>query len=109
MRKKFAALKARMPARARERAEARGRDLLSDLLLGELRRQLGLTQEELARRLGIRQPTLSRMESQDDMQVSTLRRVIEALGGTLEIVVHLPSGDLRIQQFDRKASGAATV
>jgi hypothetical protein len=36
---------------------------------------VGLTQEEVAQSLGIKQPTLSRLESQEDMQVSTLRRL----------------------------------
>lgn len=84
-----------MPPEARARAEARGEAFLSRLLLGELRRRLGLTQVELARRLGIRQPTLSRLESQEDMRVGTLRRVVEALGGRLEILVRLPTGELR--------------
>jgi hypothetical protein len=53
----------------------------------------------VAAKLGIKQPTLSRLESQDDMQISTLRRLIEALGGKLEIVAHLPKGDIRITQF----------
>ena len=53
----------------------------------------------MAAKLGIKQPTLSRLESQDDMQISTLRRLIEALGGKLEIVAHLPKGDIRITQF----------
>ena len=59
----------------------------------------GLSQEELAAAIGIKQPTLSRLESQDDMQISTLRRVIEALGGKLEIIARLPSGDVRLSQF----------
>jgi len=54
---------------------------------------------ELAASLGIKQPTLSRIESQGDMQISTLRRVIEALGGKLEIIAHLPTGDVRLSQF----------
>jgi hypothetical protein len=45
------------------------------------------------------QPSLSKLENQDDMQVSTLRRLIEALGGQLEIIAHLPKGDIRIRQF----------
>ena len=45
-----------------------------------------MTQDELAASLGVKQPTLSRLEGQDDMQISTLRRVIEALGGELEII-----------------------
>jgi hypothetical protein len=47
----------------------------------------------------VKQPTLSRLESQDDMQISTLNRLIEALGGKLEIIAHLPGGDIRISQF----------
>jgi len=80
--------------------------MIADMLLAEVRRLVGLTQEELAKKLGIKQPTLSRLESQDDMQVSTLRRLIEALGGTLEIVVHLPAGNIRIHQFEESGSSS---
>jgi transcriptional regulator with XRE-family HTH domain len=99
MKKKFAELKARMSPEARARAEARTREMMADMLLGEVRELVGLTQEELARKLGVKQPTLSRLESQEDMQISTLQRLVKALGGELEIVVHLPAGDIRIQQF----------
>ena len=58
-----------------------------------------LTQEDLAAALDIKQPSLSKLESQNDMQISTLRRVIHALGGSLELVAHLPGGDIRISQF----------
>jgi DNA-binding Xre family transcriptional regulator len=53
----------------------------------------------LAATLGITQPSLSKLEGQEDMQISTLRRLIEALGGQLEIIVHLPHADIRIRQF----------
>lgn len=33
------------------------------------------------------------------MQISTLRRLIESLGGELEIIAHLPDGDVRLSQF----------
>jgi transcriptional regulator with XRE-family HTH domain len=69
------------------------------MLLAELCKSAGVTQEELALSLGIKQPTLSRLESQNDMQISTLRRVIESLGGELEIIAHLPDGDVRLSQF----------
>jgi predicted transcriptional regulator len=105
MRKKFSELRARMTPESRARAEARTKEIMADMLLGEVRELVGLTQDELAKKLGIKQPTLSRLESQGDMQVSTLRRLIEALGGTLEIVVHLPTGDIRIQQFAGSAHG----
>ncbi|MBI2933119.1 MAG: helix-turn-helix transcriptional regulator [Planctomycetes bacterium] len=100
MTRKFSELKAKMSPEARVRAEAQTRDMMAEMSLAEIRRLVGLTQEELAMKLGVKQPTLSRLESQNDMQISTLRRLIEALGGTLEIVVHLPSGDIRIEQFE---------
>ena len=38
-----------------------------------------------------------------DIQISTLRRLIEALGGELELIAHLPMGDVRITQFMDRA------
>ncbi len=73
--------------------------LKMSVLLSELRKSAGVTQEDLASSLGIKQPTLSRIESQSDMQISTLRRLIESLGGELEIIAHLPDGDVRLSQF----------
>ena len=91
MKKKFKELKAKMSSESQARVRSRVREEMAEMLLGEIRRLVGLTQEELASRLGIKQPTLSRLESQDDMQISTLQKLIHALGGTMEIVVHLPS------------------
>ena len=99
MRKKFSELKARLSPEARARADARTKGMVATLLLGELRKRVGLTQDELAKRLGIKQPTLSRLESQEDMQISTLQRLVHALGGKLVIVVHMPAGDIRLDQF----------
>lgn len=81
------------------RAEAEAREAMAEMLLAEIRKSVGLTQEELAAALDIKQPSLSKLENQDDMQISTLRRLIEALGGRLEIIAHLPRGDIRISQF----------
>ena len=104
MRRKFSDLKTRMSPEARARAEARTKDMIAEMLLTEIRQLVGLTQEDVAKKLGIKQPTLSKLESQDDMYISTLRRLVEALGGKLEMVVHLPTGDIRIQQFEKSVS-----
>jgi transcriptional regulator with XRE-family HTH domain len=95
----FNTLREKMTPEQLSRADARFQEILSEMLLAELRKFVGLTQEELADALGIKQPSLSKLENQDDMQISTLRRVIEALGGELEIVAHLPKGNIRIRQF----------
>ena len=88
-----------MPPEARAWAKVRAKEMMAEMLLAEIRKSVGLTQEDLAAQLGIKQPTLSKLESQDDMQISTLRRLIQALGGELELIAHLPRGDIRIGQF----------
>lgn len=99
MAKNFRELEAQMTSEARGRVKKRAREQMVEVLLSELRKSAGVTQETLATTLGIKQPTLSRMESQGDMQISTLRRVIESLGGELEIIARLPDGDVRLSQF----------
>jgi len=53
--------------------------------LGELRRTLETTQATLASRLSVTQPTLSGIENGGDPMLSTLRHVVEGLGGHLEV------------------------
>jgi transcriptional regulator with XRE-family HTH domain len=88
-----------MPPESLARAKAQAKEMMGEMLLAEIRHAVGLTQEDVARSLGIKQPTLSRLESQEDMKLSTLRRLIQALGGELELIVHLPGGDIRLGQF----------
>ncbi len=103
MKKKFSELEAGMDPKRLARAKARSKAMMAEMLLSEIRKQTGLTQEALAESLGIKQPTLSKLESQTDMQISTLRRLIEALGGDLELIAHLPGCDVRIRQFTSEA------
>ncbi|MBL4810591.1 MAG: helix-turn-helix transcriptional regulator [Phycisphaerales bacterium] len=103
MKKNFKELRDGMSQEHRGRADVRTDEMMAEMLLVEIRKQTGLTQEELAETLGIKQPSLSKLESQSDMQISTLQRLIEALGGKLELIAHLPKGDVRITQFVPKA------
>ncbi len=103
MARNFKELEAVMRPESLARAKAQAREMMAEMLLAEIRREVGLTQEEVAASLGIKQPSLSRLESQDDMQISTLRRLIAALGGELEIIAHLPRGAIRITQFNDAA------
>jgi transcriptional regulator with XRE-family HTH domain len=81
------------------KVEANSRIMLGEMLLSEIRKHSGLTQSEVAAKLGISQPGLSKMENQDEMYIGTLSKLIEAMGGTLEIIAHLPQGDYRLTQF----------
>src|SRR4051812_32412870 len=58
---------------------------LLDMDLRALREAVGLTQGELAHRVEITQSQLSKMERREDHRISTLRRYVQALGGSLEI------------------------
>lgn len=60
--------------------------------LRELREHRDVTQAELAGLLGIGQAAVSKLERREDLSLNSLRRFIEALGGTLEITAHFPDG-----------------
>jgi transcriptional regulator with XRE-family HTH domain len=54
-------------------------------LLARLRHERGFSQSQLARTLSVTQATISGIERRKDIQLSTLRRIITALGGSLRI------------------------
>ncbi len=62
------------------------RDEVLALDLKDLRTFLGISQAKLAELAKMNQPDVSRLESRDDYLMSTLRRVVNALGGELEVV-----------------------
>jgi len=81
-----------LPADRRERIKARYRDLKDEVeSLRELREAAGKAQLDIAAALHIKQPSVSKLEKQADMYLSTLRGYVEAMGGTLDLVVRLPS------------------
>ncbi len=68
----------------REAAIAEGtRAILRENALVRLRQNQRVTQQELATAIGVSQVNISRIEREDEPQLSTMRRFIEALGGEL--------------------------
>jgi transcriptional regulator with XRE-family HTH domain len=65
-------------------------------LLQELRSKRDVTQSDLAERLGIRQPTVSKIERREDVNLSTIRRYVQALGGELHVAARFADGDVEI-------------
>ena len=53
--------------------------------ISEIRHERGMSQEDLSDQLSVKQATYSKLERRDDVKVSSLRRVIEAMGGRLII------------------------
>ncbi|WP_295527201.1 XRE family transcriptional regulator [Novosphingobium sp. Chol11] len=58
--------------------------------LKALRKLAQRSQQQIAQSLGIKQPSVVKIEKQTDLYLSTLRRFVEAAGGTLELRVELP-------------------
>ena len=82
----------------RRKIEDRAAELIAEeMTLRELRKARQLTQVSVARELGISQDGVSRLEQRTDLLLSTLRRTVEAMGGSLSLIATFP----------RPASGGA--
>ncbi len=80
-----------LSASRRRKIEARTAEILADqMTLQELRRARKLTQVRMAKALGISQDGVSRIEKRSDLLLSTLRKTVEAMGGSLFLVAEFP-------------------
>jgi len=71
----------------RKKVEARTAQLIAEeMTLRQLRQARKLTQVRVARTLGITQDSVSRLEKRSDLLLSTLRKTVEAMGGSLSLV-----------------------
>ena len=78
----------------RKKVEARAAELMAEeMTLRELRKARKLTQVRIAKTLGIKQDSVSRLEKRSDVLLSTLRKTVEAMGGTLSLVAQFPDRD----------------
>lgn len=109
MARNFKELEAKMSPAAIAKSNTLADAYLAEMALDELREARDLTQTELAKKLEIDQGAVSRMERRTDMYVSTLRDVIEAMGGELHIIAAFPHGSVEINQFDLKPKDLATA
>ena len=84
-------LMARLPKDRQTRIKAHAAELRAEIEgLKALRKLAQRSQEQIAQSLGIKQPSVVKIEKQTDLYLSTLRRFVEAAGGTLELRVELP-------------------
>jgi len=82
---------AKMDPERRKRIKERAAKLLAEeMTLQQLRRARRLTQVRVAKALRISQDGVSRLEKRTDLLLSTLRKTIEAMGGSLSIVAEFP-------------------
>lgn len=81
----------RLSPSQRKKVEARAAALLAEeMTLRDLRKARELTQVRMAEQLGISQDGVSRLEKRSDLLLSTLRKSVEAMGGSLSLVAEFP-------------------
>ncbi len=98
-RNKFSKLTENLSSARRAKIEKRKIELREDMALHELRKALGISQEALAAKLDVNQPAITKMERRADIRISSLKKMIEAMGGSLEIKAHFPQGDVTITNY----------
>ena len=78
------------PAERRKVEDLAAELIAEEMTLRELRKARRLTQVSVARELGIGQDGVLRLEQRSDLLLSTLRKTVEAMGGTLSLIARFP-------------------
>lgn len=82
-----------MPSARLEPVKAAAEEIVAEARLNEVRKLLTVTQVDLAGRSGLTQGEISRIENNPaSVQLRTLERYINGLGGSLKIVAEFPGG-----------------
>ena len=87
------------------RIEARRNELPLEMALHELRRAMLSRRPGLQQQLQALQPDIKRLEHRCDTAVSTLRKLVEAMGGVLEVTAHFPDADIIVSNY--RSDGAS--
>src|SRR3984893_15483113 len=98
---------AALPEGEQAKIEARARELIAEeTSLQDLRKAIGKTQAAIAKRLKVGQDAVSKLETRSDMYISTLRSVLKAMGGELELIARFP--DRPSVRLEAKLGAAAS-
>lgn len=88
------------------RVDEHKRAILDALALAEAREQRDVRQKDIAKILGVSQANVSRIEREEDVYLSTLRKYVEALGGRLEVSAVFPDKTVRLSRPSRSRRSA---
>lgn len=72
-----------------ERIHEQAQQMSAAIRLAEIRKRHKATQQFMAERMQVSQSSISQIESQGDMQLSTLLRYVHALGGKVSIQIEV--------------------
>ena len=90
MAKSFEELENKLSPKAQMLAKEKADALLTKIRLAEIREARQLTQEELASKLNVKQSSISKMENRTGISLNNLQRMVQAMGGKLEITLKFP-------------------
>jgi DNA-binding XRE family transcriptional regulator len=84
-----------LPAERRRKIESGARKILAEMHLAEVRKAMKVSQVTVAERTGLKQTEVSRIErSPESVQLRTLNRYVDGLGGTFKLVAEFPDGTI---------------
>ena len=82
---------AKLSPERQQRIKARASQIyLEELTFKHLQEQLGFSEAELDQYFNETQSKSSKLEGQEGLELNTVREVVKALGGTLEIIIKIP-------------------
>ena len=84
----------------RAHIENRKNELPFEMALYELRLAIAASRQNLAGELVALQPSIARMGRRSDILISRLRRLVEAMGGSLEVRAHFPGAEIIVTNFN---------
>jgi len=82
---------------ARKRVDRKVEIARVSMKIRELREILGMTQSDVADGAGIAQGDVSKIERRGDLMLSTLRKIVTAMGGDLEVVARIGDKQVRLE------------
>jgi len=90
--RKFSELRAKLPPDAQESAKKKSEIFKLDIRLENIRKARRVAKKTIADRVGVKQPSLAQMEKEDDLHLSSLKKLVEAMEGSLNISADFPGG-----------------
>jgi transcriptional regulator with XRE-family HTH domain len=99
----------KLPPERRAKIERHAQALIAEhRSIAQIRKALKLTQTDVAKALKTSQANVAQIEGKKDVLVSTLARVVKAMGGELELVVTIPNRGRAVLEIG-KAKGEPVV
>lgn len=99
MAKSFSELRKNIPQHIQDEACKKTEAMLYQLTLAEVRESRKITQNELAKRMKINQAAVSKLENRSGISLTKLQKMVEAMGGEMDIIVKFPDKQFTIKKL----------